>query len=123
MPSPSSLLILALTVVMTLWPIAFLAAVAYHAFARRWRRVGQAALLLPLWSVAASVGLVQMPRLMAALDAPALTRNLVYAGTAIAFALCCAVLAWALLLRSFGARDAPVSDRLATGKNQRGAQS
>ena len=121
MPSTSFLLVLALAAIVTLWPPVFLGAVAYHAFAKRWRRVGQVALLLPLWTVAASIGLVQMPRLIAALDAPAPTRNLVYAGTAVAIALCCAALAWALLIRAFGGQASSASASPAAGKNRSAA--
>jgi hypothetical protein len=106
----SSPLVVAFAVVVTLWPIVFLAAVAFHAFARRWRRLGQVAMLLPLWMVASSIGLVQVPPFIAALAAPSPTRHLFTAGTASAFALCCAILAWALLLRSFSGHGAARSD-------------
>ncbi|MBI5719673.1 MAG: hypothetical protein HZC37_18545 [Burkholderiales bacterium] len=107
----ASPLLIAFVVIVTLWPIVFLGAVAFHSFARRWRRAGQVALLLPLWMIAASIGLVQVPPFIAALAAPSPTRSLVIAGTASAFALCCAILAWALLLRSFGGLGPSRPDR------------
>lgn len=94
-------LILACAAVLALWPAAFLVAAALHGFARRWRHVGQIAWLLPLWSIAASIGLVQFPRLLKAIETPAPPGPTLVAITAAIFALCCAGVAWALLLRSF----------------------
>ena len=113
-------LAIAFAAIVALWPVAFVVAIAYHSLVRRWRRVGQVALLFPLWSVAASVGLVhmglvQMPSFLAALVAPSVTRNLFTAGAAIAVALSCAVLAWALLLRSLGGQAPVRTDQLVSG--------
>jgi len=114
-PAASSPLVVVFAAIVALWPVAFIFALAYHSLAKHWRRVGQLALLFPLWSVAASVGLVQMPPLLAALSAPSLTRNLFTAGTAIAVALSCAVLAWALLIRSFGSQAPTRTDHQLAG--------
>ena len=114
----STFLVMAFVAIVTLWPIALVVAVAYHSLAKRWRRVGQVALLLPVWTVAASVGLLQMPRLMAALEAPSRTPTLVTAGTAIGFALCCAALAWGLLIRSFGGQASSGADQPLLARQQ-----
>jgi hypothetical protein len=98
----SSALVMFFAALLALWPLVFLVAVLRHLFAKRWRRVGQVALLLPLWTIAASVGLVQLGPFMAALDAPSPPRSPFMAVTAIGFALCCAAVAWGLLIRSFG---------------------
>ena len=90
-----------------LWPLAFLYALLRHAFVKRWRRVGQVALLLPLWTIAASVGLIQLSPLLALLDGKDATRSPFVAVTALGFALCCATAAWALLLRTFDRRQPP----------------
>jgi hypothetical protein len=87
--------------ILALWPVAFLVAAALHGLARRWRHVGQIAWLLPLWSIAASIGLVQFPRLLKAFEPSAPPGPTLVAITAAVFALCCAGVAWALLLRSF----------------------
>jgi hypothetical protein len=97
----SSALVALFTAFLALWPIAFLVAVVLHGVAGRWRRVGQVALLLPVWTIAASVGLTQLAPFMAALNAPAPGRSPVMPVVAVAFALCCAAVAWALLIRSF----------------------
>lgn len=100
-------LILACAAVLALWPAAFLVAATLHGFARRWRHIGQIAWLLPLWSIAASIGLVQFPRLLKAIDTPAPPGPTLVAITAAIFALCCVGVAWALLLRSFASADRP----------------
>ncbi len=96
----SSALVIAFAAFLALWPVAFLVVILLHAFARRWRRVGQVAFLLPLWTIAASVGLIQLAPLIEALDAPAPGRSPFIAVLAVGFALCCAAVAWALLIRS-----------------------
>lgn len=100
MPSAPFVFAAAFSAFLALWPIALVAALAHHARARRWARVGQLALLLPLWTVAASIGLVQFPRLLAALGGTEPGRFGV-AFAAVILALCCGAVAWALLLRSF----------------------
>lgn len=85
-----------------LWPFVFLLAVVRHALGKRWQRVGQVAFLLPLWTIAASIGLVKLAPFLAALNDPAPSRSPFVATAAIGFALCCAAVAWALLIRSFG---------------------
>ena len=87
---------------LALWPVAFFLAVVRHFIHKQWRRVAQVALLLPIWSIPASVGLIQVTRLTAALEAPQPSSAWVMPATAIGLSLCCGVLAWALLLRSFG---------------------
>lgn len=108
MTAATHALIIVCAAILALWPAAFLVAAALHGFARRWRHVGQIAWLLPLWSIAASIGLVQFPRLLKAFEtsssAPGPT---LVAITAAIFALCCAGVAWALLLRSFAGADRP----------------
>lgn len=101
MTSATHALIMFCGAILALWPVAFVAAALLHGMARRWRHVGQIAWLLPLWSIAASIGLVQFPRLLRALEAPAAPGATLVAITAAIFALCCAGVAWALLLRSF----------------------
>jgi hypothetical protein len=100
----SSALAVAFAAVLALWPVAFLAAVLMHAFARRWKRVGQVAFLLPLWTIAASVGLMQLTPFVAALNASPQGRSPVVPIVAVVFAMCCAAVAWALLLRAFDRR-------------------
>lgn len=100
MPSAPFVIAVVFSAFLALWPIAFVAALVQHAWARRWARVGQLALLLPLWTVAASIGLVQFPRLLAALGGSEPGRWGV-AFAAVVLALCCGAVAWALLLRSF----------------------
>lgn len=101
----SSALVILFTAVLALWPVAFLVAVVLHGLAKRWRRVGHVALLLPLWTIAASIGLTQLEPFTAALTAPSQGRSPVMPVVAVAFALCCAAVAWALLIRSFDRRS------------------
>lgn len=101
MQTATNALIIVAGAVLALWPVAFLLAAALHGFARRWRDVGQIAWLVPLWSIAASVALVQFPRLLKAFEPSALPGPTLVAITAAIFALCCAGVAWALLIRSF----------------------
>ena len=96
------LLVAVFAVLMALWPVVWLVAVIRHAVARHWRRVGHVALLLPLWTIAASIGAVKLPPLLAARSAAELSPRLVVAATSIAVAVCIAVLTWMLLARSFG---------------------
>ena len=109
-PTPSTLVI-AFAVFLGLWPIAFLLAVIRHSIAKQWRRVGQIALLLPLWTIAASVGLIQIAPFLAAPDAQPRTVSPFVAVAGIGFAACCAAAAWWLLVSSFG-------DRRSSGSNQ-----
>jgi hypothetical protein len=92
------------------WPVVCLVALLHHALAKRWRRVGQVALLLPLWMTAASLGLVQVAPIIASLDAPTPVRSPVVAVAAIACTLFLAALAWGLLVRSFGGARRPDGD-------------
>jgi hypothetical protein len=94
---------------LALWPIAFLAAAVVHAVAKRWHRIGQVALLLPLWSISASIGLIQFPRLLRAFEPSVQSGASLGSVAAVVLALCCAAIAWALLLRSFGAPSAAPS--------------
>lgn len=103
MSSPAFVIAIVFSVFLGAWPLAFLVAIVSQAIKQRWRRVGQLALLLPVWCVAASIGLLQLPRLIAALDGtapgggkPAL------AAVAVGLALCLGALVWALLVQSFG---------------------
>lgn len=91
-------LAIAFAALLALWPVALLAVAGRHALARRWRRVGQVASLLPLWMVAASIGLTQLAPLLKALEVGAPLQRPMLAGLALVVALCCAGLAWALLV-------------------------
>lgn len=93
-------LALAFAALLALWPVALLAAAVHHALARRWRQVGQLAWLLPVWMIAASIGLRQLAPLVQGLNTGfAVTRPL-WAGLALVVSVCCAGLAWALLIAS-----------------------
>ncbi len=99
-----SILVLSFVVVVGLWPLACLAAVVHHAISRRWRELGQVALLLPLWTIAASVGAIQLAPLLdraAAAGSPSAT---LVAATGVGVAVCLAAVAWLLLVRSFSRR-------------------
>jgi hypothetical protein len=109
MQFPLSPLVIAFVAVLALWPLAFLVAAACHVFAKRWQRVSRVAWLLPLWMLAASIGLLQLPSLLAALDASSPPRSPIMPAVAIAFSLFCAILAWALLFASFGGRGSSPS--------------
>jgi hypothetical protein len=106
-----SALAIAFATVLALWPVTFLVALLLHAFAKRWRRVGQVAFLLPLWTIAASVGLTQLAPLIAAIDALPKEGSPVIPVVALGFALCCAAMAWALLIRSFSHHSSSASGR------------
>lgn len=103
--------LLFLAVLLGLWPVALVATLLRHALARRWWRVGQAALLLPLWTTAASVGLTQVVPFIAALDAQAPVRSPFIAVAAIACTLFFACLAWGLLVASLGSARGPGTER------------
>ena len=94
---------------LALWPVAFLVAAVLHAVAKRWHRVGQVALLLPVWSISASIGLIQFPRLLSVFEPSAQSGASLGSVAAVVLALCCAAIAWALLVRSFGAPSAVAS--------------
>ena len=93
-------LAIAVTAFLALWPVTFLVVLVVHAFAKRWRLLGQVAFLLPLWTIAASVALTQLAPFIAAIDALPKGRSPVTPIVAMVFALCCASVAWALLIRS-----------------------
>ena len=97
----STSLAIVLAASLALWPVAFLVGVLLHAFAKRWRHLGQVAFLLPLWTIAASVGLTQLTPFIAAFDGSSQGRSPFIPVVAVGFALCCTALAWALLIRSF----------------------
>lgn len=99
-----SLLVLLFIVLVGLWPLACLAVAVRHAIARRWRRVGQVALLLPLWTIAASVGAMKLGPLRAARATVHAPDQLLLAATGVAVAVCLAAAAWLLLARSFDRR-------------------
>ena len=103
---PSALAI-AFAAFLGLWPVAFLVVLLLHAFAKRWRRVGQVAFLLPLWTIAASVGLTQLAPFIAAIDALPKGKSPFIPVVAVGFALCCTAVAWALLIRSLGSQSSP----------------
>jgi hypothetical protein len=91
-------LAIAFAALLALWPVALVAVAGRHALARRWRRVGQVAWLLPVWMIAASIGLTQLAPVLKALDTGAPLQRPLLAGLALVVALCCAGLAWALLV-------------------------
>src|SRR5436190_20659625 len=110
MPFDPSLLVIPFAVFVGLWPIAFLGVLLRHSLAREWHRVGRIALLLPLWTVAASVGLRQLapyiaePSAAHALPSPFIT------AAGVGFAACCVAAGWWLLLRSFGGPSRPAAN-------------
>jgi hypothetical protein len=105
-----SALILLFAGLLALWPVAFLLAVLHHSFARRWKRIGQIALLLPLWTIAASVGLLQLAPFLAKADSPLLrSPDPFVAAAGLGFSACCAACAWWLLVRSLGGQSSPTS--------------
>jgi hypothetical protein len=81
-------MIVLFSVPMALWPILWLFVLTRHALSKRWRHVGKVALLLPLWTIAASLGAIQFPRLLAALNAEKSPPSLLVAAVAIAVAIC-----------------------------------
>jgi uncharacterized membrane protein len=107
-----SLLVPSFVALVGLWPLACLVVAIRHAVARRWRRVGQVALLLPLWTIAASVGAMQLGPLLAARGAAQAPSSPLLAATGVAVAVCLAAAAWLLLARSFDRRP---SQHAATG--------
>ncbi|WP_418314941.1 hypothetical protein [Piscinibacter sakaiensis] len=85
------------------WPLLWIYALARHALARRWQSVTRIALTLPLWTVAVSVGGLQVHTLMLTASATALPHESprpVLAATAMLVALCANVVAWLLLWRA-----------------------
>ena len=87
--------------VVALWPVVWVAAIIRLLLSRQWQRLGRLALLLPLWTVAASIGAVKFGLLFASKDAANFSPPLVIAATSIGIAMCFAVVAWLLLVRSF----------------------
>src|SRR3990167_9125770 len=83
-----SLLVLFFVVVVGLWPLACLAAVVHHAMRRRWRAIGQLALLLPLWTIAASVVALQLAPLLARAEAASSPTATLVAATGVGVAVC-----------------------------------
>jgi NADH:ubiquinone oxidoreductase subunit K len=109
MQSAAQMLVVLFSAFLAFWPAAFIVVGASHALAKRWSRLGQIALLLPVWSIAASIGLVQVPRLLNAFE-PSGQRGLSLGSImALLFALCCAAIAWALLVRAFRGRATAAS--------------
>ncbi len=94
-------LLLLFALLLAVWPLAWLGAMLPHALARRWRRVGELALLIPLWSVAATIALAQLAPWYAARDIGQATAEAPPVGAALGLAAGCAAAAWWLLLRSF----------------------
>ena len=84
-----------------LWPVVWVVALIRRLLSRQWQRVGQLALLLPLWTVAASIGAVKLGPLLAAQNAADSSPSLVIAATSLGVAVSVAVVAWLLLARSF----------------------
>lgn len=105
LPAGAFALVALFSAFLALWPLGFAAVFAMHALARRWKRAAQLALLLPLWCVAASLGLVQLPRLIGALDGSLPAARAGTATVALVLSLCIAGVAWALLLRSYRERS------------------
>lgn len=90
------------------WPLLWVYALARHALARRWPPTIRVALTLPLWTVAVSVGGLQVQTLMLAASGTALPQaspRPVLAATAMLVALCANVVAWLLLWRAVRESD------------------
>jgi hypothetical protein len=102
-----SALATAFAAVLALWPLVLLVAVVRHSLAGRWKQVGKLALLLPLWMIAASLGLRQAVPLFMAVGSESLSRSPFFGVIATGVAVFFALLAWGLLLSSFRARSAP----------------
>ena len=109
MQTAALVLVVVFSAFLALWPLAFLVAAVLHALAKRWRRVGQVALLVPVWSISASIGLIQFPRLLGVFEPSTQSGASLGSVVAVVFALCCAAIAWALLVRSFGSTSAAAS--------------
>ncbi|HEY0857108.1 MAG TPA: hypothetical protein VGE16_08630 [Albitalea sp.] len=102
-----SVLVFSFIVVVGSWPLACLAVAAHLAVTRRWRALGQVALLLPLWTIAASVGALQLAPLLARAEAPVSPTATLVAATGVGVAVCLAAVAWMLLIRSFRRPPSP----------------
>jgi hypothetical protein len=89
---------MAVAAALALWPVALLLVAARFALARRWRSVAQVAWLLPLWTIAASIGLTQLGPLLQALADGAAVQRPLWVWVALLVALCCGGLCWALLV-------------------------
>jgi len=100
-----SALVILFAVLMAPWPLAWLLVLIRHSLSRQWRRVGRVAWLLPIWTVAASVGAIQLGPLLAARDAAQPSPRVWVAATSLLVAMCIATVAWMLLVRSFGSRS------------------
>ena len=105
MQTAAALSVVFFSAFLALWPVAFLVVAALHAIAKRWGRVGQLVLLVPVWSIAASIGLAQFPRLLSLVEPSAQSSASFGSIAAVIFALACAAIAWALLVRSLGERS------------------
>lgn len=99
-----STLVMLYAFAMALWPLAWLVALVRQSLAKRWRRAAQLAMLLPLWTIAASIGVVQLPSLRAVPEAAPSSPRVLVAVTSIGVAACFGAVAWLLLLRSFDLR-------------------
>lgn len=98
MPSALWAAAVAFAAVLALWPVAMLLVAVRLAWARRWRGVGQVAWLLPVWTIAASIGLTQLSPMLHALAAGTPVQRPLWVWVALVIALCCGGLAWALLV-------------------------
>jgi hypothetical protein len=106
---PISALIVVFSVPMALWPFGWLYVLIRHALARRWQHVGRVALLLPLWTIAASIGAVQLGGLLGPAAAAGASPRPLIAATSIAIAFVMAVMAWGLLVASFRNPQRPIA--------------
>ena len=114
MQTAAPILVIVFSAFLALWPVAFLGVALRHAVTKRWRSVGQVALLVPVWSISASIGLIQFPRLLGMFESSAQPGASLGSIAAVVFALCCAAIAWALLVRSFGERAAAANPSAAS---------
>lgn len=100
MQSAPSFFVILFALFLALWPVACLIAALQLSITKQWRRLGQLGLLLPLWTIAASVGLMQVTPFLSTSGATDAVASPLLAAAGVGLSMGLGVAAWWLLYRS-----------------------
>lgn len=102
MQAATSALIIVFALFLALWPVACLLVAIRHGLRQQWGRLGQLGLLVPLWTIAATVAVLLLAPFLATADAERPLPSPFWATLGLGFALSCGAVAWGLLFATLG---------------------
>lgn len=107
MQAAISALIIVSALLLALWPLACLLVAIRHGMRQQWGRLGQLGLLVPLWTIAATVVVLLLAPFLTAPDVERSLPSPFWATLGLGFVLFCGGAAWGLLFATLGPPPPP----------------